>query len=481
VVSMTEPGFTISVSQNKYLALDRREMHAAINVTGSGLGQKPGPDAVGPRAAEVILVDCSGSMDYPPTKISAARRATRAAIDVLRDGVLFGVVAGTARAQLAYPAKPPLVPASAATRAAAKVVVDRLLANGGTAIGAWLTMADDLLAGHPTAIRHALLFTDGQNKERPGELSRVLDQVRGRFVCDVRGIGEDWEPAELLRIAATLNGQAIGVARLTDMADDFESLMRDVMRKVVPDVDLRIRLINRARLTYFKQLFPTDVDLTGELTHSNELDIRLPTGSWADETREYQIGIDVAPIGTDLDVDQDALIAKVDLEIRRGDTVGAEKVQPGRVFVRWTADATRYTRVDEVIATYNGQRRIAEAIREGCDAYDAGQWEIAKARFTTAHNLATQSGNADMLGRLDPLVTIVDGKVELRRNIRLTDLKVAQLNSHQSTLRRQGSQPPAPSAPGAPKTCAVCGLPNRAEARWCEGCAHSFTDGEQRS
>ncbi|HEX5496157.1 MAG TPA: CU044_2847 family protein [Mycobacteriales bacterium] len=182
---MTDPGFTISVSQNKYLARQAREMHAVLTVTSAGLGHRPGPNTAGPEAAEVILVDCSGSMDYPaesmdspPSKISAARRATRAAIDVLRDGVLFAVVAGTDRADLVYPNEPRLVPASAATRADAKVAVGRLKANGGTAIGTWLTMADQLLGRHATAIRHAMLFTDGHNDhESPEELGRAVTDL----------------------------------------------------------------------------------------------------------------------------------------------------------------------------------------------------------------------------------------------------------------------------------------------------------------
>ena len=48
----------------------------------------------GAGSAEIIIIDCSGSMDYPPTKMSQAKAATAAAIDVVRDGVGFAVVAG---------------------------------------------------------------------------------------------------------------------------------------------------------------------------------------------------------------------------------------------------------------------------------------------------------------------------------------------------------------------------------------------------
>jgi Mg-chelatase subunit ChlD len=96
------------------------------------------------HAAEVIVVDHSGSMSSPQTKISAARQATAAAIDMLRDGVLFGVVAGNHVAQMVYPPDARLVPTSATTRAEAKAAVASLRPEGGTAIGQWLMLADRL-------------------------------------------------------------------------------------------------------------------------------------------------------------------------------------------------------------------------------------------------------------------------------------------------------------------------------------------------
>ena len=56
-------------------------------------------------------------MNHPRSKIRAARAATAAAIDCIRDGVRFGVVAGTDDAREVYPGNGELVAASDATRA----------------------------------------------------------------------------------------------------------------------------------------------------------------------------------------------------------------------------------------------------------------------------------------------------------------------------------------------------------------------------
>ena len=80
-----------TVFQNEFLPTGAREAHAVISISsttavevGSGV----------PEMAVVILLDCSGSMGKPWGKLRAARRATEAAVDGLRDGTWFAVVRG---------------------------------------------------------------------------------------------------------------------------------------------------------------------------------------------------------------------------------------------------------------------------------------------------------------------------------------------------------------------------------------------------
>ncbi|MEU0734339.1 vWA domain-containing protein, partial [Streptomyces lavendulocolor] len=109
------PQFSVDVYQNEYLPEGGREVNAIVTVTSTGGGTSGGialdrvaasPSSIPgrtPGAAVVIMVDCSGSMEYPPTKMRNARDATAAAVDTLRDGVQFAVVAGTHVAQEVYP------------------------------------------------------------------------------------------------------------------------------------------------------------------------------------------------------------------------------------------------------------------------------------------------------------------------------------------------------------------------------------------
>ena len=120
---MTDSGFTVDVDQNQYLPEDGREVSAIVTVTAgadaAGLSGS-GPAAGEPGSAEIIIIDCSGSMEYPHTKIAEARAATAAAVDVVRDGVWFAVIAGTERAWPVFPADGSMARADASSRAAAR-------------------------------------------------------------------------------------------------------------------------------------------------------------------------------------------------------------------------------------------------------------------------------------------------------------------------------------------------------------------------
>ncbi|MGX1244358.1 hypothetical protein RKD46_005462 [Streptomyces pseudovenezuelae] len=243
------PQFAMDVYQNEYLPEGGREVNAIVTVTATGGGTIGSAVAAphlwsagqGPSAAVAVMVDCSGSMDYPPTKMRNARDATAAAIDTLRDGVHFAVIGGTHVAKEVYPGGGRLAVADATTRDQAKQALRKLSAGGGTAIGTWLRLADRLLSSADVAIRHGILLTDGRNEhESPEDLKASLDACAGRFTCDARGVGTDWEVKEVTGIASALLGTADIVADPAALAADFTQMMETAMGKEVADVALRV-------------------------------------------------------------------------------------------------------------------------------------------------------------------------------------------------------------------------------------------------
>lgn len=465
-----QPGFGLEVSQNPYLSPGDTQMHAVLTITGWALGSATGGSV--PEAAEVIMVDCSSSMDWPPTKIAAARRATAAAIDTLRDGVFFAVVEGTDRARIVYPAASRLAAATPQTKVEAKAAVARLIASGGTAIGTWLTQARELLDGHPTAIRHALLLTDGKNEtEAQEQLEQALDACAGHFVCDARGIGENWEPRELLRIVSVLRGAADAVREDADLEADFRTMMQAAMRKVVPDLHIRLKLVPGNRLRFLKQVFPTELDLT---EHGVEINghTEFSTGSWAEENREYHVCIEVAPDGPM--IFEDVQVAQVELAAVGAGSTDASG-QPMPILVYRTADPVLSTRLNSKVGHYLDQEELGQAMMAGCDAYDNGDLEAARAAWGHAIELATVSGNEECLTRLRRLVDIdpVDHVVRIKENLQRRDIHSAVMGSSifSRSPEPDGAGQPGDNRPAGPdRTCPKCRRVSPADTIICMQC-----------
>ena len=127
------------------------------------------------------------------------------------------------------------------TRTEAKNALRGLRANGGTAIGQWLRLANQIFQSCPAPLRHAILLTDGENQhEKPEELAAAIALCEGTFRCDCRGVGTDWKVGELRKISTALLGSVDIVPDPAGLAADFEEMMRGAMSKQLPDVLLRV-------------------------------------------------------------------------------------------------------------------------------------------------------------------------------------------------------------------------------------------------
>ena len=416
---MTDSGFTVDVDQNQYLPEGGRDVSAVVTVTsGSDVAVAASSGAAG--SAEIIIIDCSGSMDYPAAKMTQARAATAAAIDVVRDGVGFAVVAGTSTAWPVFPADGSMAVASAASRAAAKQAVAGLRANGGTAIGQWLRMARQIFAGYPAQLRHAILLTDGKNQhETPAQLAAELSQCEGTFSCDCRGVGTDWEVSELRTISTTLLGTVDIVPDPAGLAADFAAMMENAMGKQVADVSLRVWTPQHATVKFVKQVAPAVEDLTDRRTQSGPQSGDYPTGAWGPgESRDYHVGVEVNPAG----VGQEMLAARISLVTDAPS--GAQVLGQGLVRAIWTDDEALSTKINPRVAHYTGQAELAVAIQEGLEARKQGDEETATAKLGRAVALAHQSGNEDTAKLLSKVVDVVDvesGTVRLKKKVEDAD------------------------------------------------------------
>ena len=421
--------FSAQTYQNEYLAEGATEVNAIVTVTATG-SSRPVDGPV--RAAVIVIVDTSGSMGVPGQNIRAAREATCAAIDCIRDGTEFAVIAGTEVARRAYPTDRPLAVADDETRAAAREATGRLKAKGGTAIGAWLNLARRLFESASGAIHHAILLTDGQRQhETEAEFAAALAACEGHFQCDCRGIGTDWEVRELRQIASTLLGSVDMVADAGHLVADFTAMMDAAMGKQANDVALRLWTPQGADVAFVRQVAPAIEDLTSRARPSGPLSADYPTGAWGDESRDYHVWINVPahPVGGEMAAGRVSLV------------VDGEVVSQALIRAVWTDDEALSTRISREVAHYTGQTELMEAIQDGLAARKAGDEESATFRLGRAVQLAAESANTTKLELLAAIVDVEDaatGTIRLKRDVADGDEMMLDTRSTKTLRVRPG-------------------------------------------
>ena len=433
---MSQPDFTVDIYQNEYLPEGARDVNAIVTVTTAGTAAAV--PAAETDSAEIIIIDCSGSMSVPRSKIAEARAATAAAVDVIRDGVAFAVIAGTEHAAPVFPSDGSLAVADPQARESAKRAVSALRPGGGTAIGQWLRLAYQVFASHPAQLRHAILLTDGKDEhESSDDLNSAIRLCEGAFSCDCRGVGTDWEVAELRRISTSLLGTVDIVPDPASLATDFSAMMAAAMGKQVADVSLRIWTPQHASIQFVKQVAPAVEDLTGRRTDSGPQAGIYPTGAWgAGESRDYHLCVQVTPGA----VGQEMLAGRVSLVADSSSSSGPEVLSQGLVRAIWTDDEALSTRINKHVAHYTGQAELAQVIQEGLEARKQGDEDTATAKLGRAVALAQQSGNEDTARLLGEVVDVVDaatGTVRLKKRVEDADEMALDTRSTKTVRTRK--------------------------------------------
>ncbi len=401
--------FSLEVFQNEYVAEGTVTMDAIVTVTAQG-----DTPVVAGEAAEVLIIDTSSSMTMAADRMPAARQAACEAIDCIRDGVAFAVVAGAERASMVFPPGPGLVVADPVTRGAAREAVGRLQAAGGTAMSSWLLAARELFCTSPATLRHAILLTDGENWEDGALLADALRACHGVFQADCRGVGTEWAVSELRTIASTLRGTVDIIPEPAEMAAEFRALMAASMGRSVASSALRVWCPRGAAVNFVRQVAPDVEDLTAWATHVDPRTRRFPLGAWGAEARDYHLSVSL-PAN---EVGVEMLAARVNLVT--DDTV----VGPALVRAVWTDDHTVSARISPEVAHYTGQAELSASIQDGIEALKAGDERTATVKLGRATQIAAASGHEGTVRLLRKVVDVEDertGTVRLRPHVAKAD------------------------------------------------------------
>lgn len=407
--------FTSTVYQNEFLSDGGTDVNAIIRLGVSGAGRA---GSSGKAPGEIVIVDTSGSMGQ--VNMAAAKNAAMTAVDTIADGTFFAIVAGTHEAYLAYPmvrTGQGMVEMNGRTRAEAKQAISWFTAEGGTAIGQWLNLARALFASMGSSLgnKHALLLTDGEDRdETQADLDSAIRACVGLFQCDCRGVGTDWIVSEIRKVSTALLGTVDIVPSGPAMAAEFAKIMQASGARGVSDAQLRVWVPQGAQVLFVRQVSPTVEDLTARGVPVNALTVGYPTGSWADEERDYHVAVRLSAKA----VGQEQLAARVQL------AVDGEPVTQGLVKATWSNDSTLTTRISPEVAHYTGQTELASVIQEGLAAKAAGDEATATTKLGRAIQLAASTGNDEATSKLQKVVDVVDagtGTVRLKRAVEKAD------------------------------------------------------------
>ncbi|WP_329409514.1 VWA domain-containing protein [Nocardia vinacea] len=426
--SIANNGISVAIDQNEYLAEGADTVDAVVTVETGADFVAAGPE---PDRLEVLIIDCSGSM-ATGKKFEGARRATLAALDVLKDGTRFAIIEGTSMARLTYPSDKPSVPVNRDTRAAARRALDKLRPNGGTAMGTWLGLTRQLAKKHPDAMVHAILLTDGKNEhEEPAALAAEIKQSDGIFTCDCRGVGTDWQVDELRAIASALHGTVDIVADPANLAADFAAMTQTSMAKAIPELTLRVWTPAGATVQFVKQVAPTIEDLTARRTDAGPQLGEYPLGAWGAEDRDYHVQVRVEPAAPG----REKLAARISV------VAGDEVVGQGLVRAVWTTETELSARISRRVAHYTGQAELAQVVQDGLNARKNGDVDTATAKLRRAVELAAESGNEGTAKLLRGVVEVDErnGTVRLRARVEAADEMALDARSTKTArVRKEG-------------------------------------------
>ena len=345
-------------------------------------------------------------------------------VNLLPNDAAFFIVTGSSRSKLLVP----LVNAVPENKMRAIAQVREIIAGGGTLMSNWLNTAVGEFNKMPQAICQALLLTDGQNDPADEQnLVQALAACEGKFQCECRGVGTDWQVSQLQRIASKLLGTTDIISSPDRIAADFQEILTKAMGKTVSDVSLRLWTPLGAKVLFCKQVSPEIVDVTDRSKVVNDRMVDYPTGAWgSNESRDYHfcIQINAGNVGDEMLAGRASLITQTD---------GVEtKIAEAKILATWTEDEARTAKIDRRVAHYTGQAELSQSIQEGLEARAQGNIEVATVKLGKAVKLAHDSGNEATAKLLRTVVDVEDaasGTVKIKRAVAKEDEMMLETRS----------------------------------------------------
>ncbi|HEY6874161.1 MAG TPA: VWA domain-containing protein [Geobacteraceae bacterium] len=418
--------FTAESYFNPHLAVGSKRVDAVITVCATGDGsatvQRKG------KTLAIFIGDTSGSMDGD--KLQQMKHAIRVGINCLDEECLFSVISFSSSANTIVPA----TKATSAAKSAANDAVQKLRAIGGTEMSNALIAALEVAKRADAAIVLVYFVTDGENEQGDSKsLEMALSSAEGKLQANCWGVGTDWDPRDLRKIAGRLLGTADAVPNPEKLEEKFREALAQGMAKGIGDVKLRLWMPKSVEAATIKQMSPEIADLKKLCSRVDDKTIEVPLGAWGEESRDYHIGFDLTPQSEG----EEMMVCRPKVVYQdNGNEVAAEGQ---RIVATWSSDESLTTRINAQVAHYTGQEELASSIKEGLEAKARGDVDQATVLLGKAAKIAIETGNDEVTQRLKKVVDVVDaaeGTVRLRSGASKGDEMELDMGGTRTVRRR---------------------------------------------
>lgn len=361
------------------------------------------------------------------------KHAIRVGINCLDEECLFSVISFNSSADTIVPA----TKATSAAKTAANDAVQKLRAGGGTEMSNALMAALEEAKDADAAIVLVYFVTDGENEHGDSKsLEIALSAAEGKLQANCWGVGTDWDPRDLRKIAGRLLGTADAVPNPEKLEEKFREALAQGMAKGIGDVKLRLWMPKSVEAVTIKQMSPEIADLKGLCGRVDDKTIEVPLGAWGEESRDYHIGFELTAQteGEEMMVCRPKVVY-----LDNGNEVAAEGQ---RIVATWSSDESLTTRINAQVAHYTGQEELANSIKEGLEAKARGDVDQATVLLGKAAKIAIETGNDEVTQRLKKVVDVVDaaeGTVRLRSGASKGDEMELDMGGTRTVRRRPAS------------------------------------------
>ena len=337
-----------------------------------------------PLALAVVL-DSSYSMLQHLPKLRAALEAL---LRACKPEHVVSLISFSDEAKLLLKAAPnSTVQAKAGMRASRE-----LNASGGTRMSKGIDLALRQLQSYADLDRRILFFTDGRNSEDSSQLQRVARACREQGVqVTAWGLGQDWEPEELLLLARSTGGEANCVFDAGELVKAFLGVLRSSQR--IEGIRLAYEPLRAGcRLKLATQVCPSLFSLNPE----SELELGFLE---SDRPTTFHLESGTGPLSPH----SEPLLR---LHVSYGWEGGRRCLPPAELAVAFVEGA----RPHPYVTHFMQQKRAFELTDAARAAIEKGNHASALPWLNEASQLSEQTGNLSMKAMIDDLKTASRGQ-----------------------------------------------------------------------